>query len=150
MNYDLGFSSATHGVMAGWLLLLLAPRWCWTRRLIPWLAIAPLCASYAILLAIGSFGAGGGEGGFSSLEQVRLLFSSDAVLLAGWLHYLAFDLFVGLWMTGDSRGRSISRWLVAPCLMLTFFAGPVGLLLYLALRSVRPGEPTLFAERSHG
>jgi len=149
MSYDTGFSLATHSVMAGWLLLLLAPRWRWTHRLVPWLAIVPLCAGYVVFLSIGRFGAGGGQGGFSSLEQVRLLFSNDATLLAGWLHYLAFDLFVGLWVTADSTGRSIPRWLVVPCLVLTFFAGPIGLLLYLGLRRVTKGDRALFGERGH-
>jgi hypothetical protein len=76
-------------------------------------------------------------GGFGSLEQVKALFTQDRAILAGWVHYLAFDLFVGCWETMDARERGISHLLVIPCLGLTFMFGPVGLLLYLALRTVR-------------
>lgn len=77
----------------------------------------------------------GGEGGFSTLSEVRLLFGSDEALLAGWIHYLAFDLFVGMWIAQDAWGKDISRWLVLPCLLLTFMMGPVGLLLYFLVRA---------------
>jgi hypothetical protein len=56
-------------------------------------------------------------------------------LLAGWIHYLAFDLFTGAWEARDARRLRISRWLVAPCLLLTFLFGPLGLGLYLLLRA---------------
>ncbi len=64
------------------------------------------------------------------------LFALPQVLLAGWVHYLAFDLFTGSWEARDAVRLGISRWLVAPCLVLTFLFGPVGLALYLLLRLV--------------
>jgi hypothetical protein len=76
------------------------------------------------------------DGGFGSLVQVKALFSQDRAVLAGWVHYLAFDLFVGCWEVMDARERGIAHLLVVPCLFLTFMFGPVGLLLYLALRTV--------------
>jgi hypothetical protein len=71
------------------------------------------------------------QGDFQSIEGVRGLFANDSALTAGWLHYLAFDLFVGTWVARDSVERAISPWLVAPCLVLTLLFGPTGLLLYL-------------------
>ncbi len=67
--------------------------------------------------------------------QRRLLFSNRWVLLAGWIHYLCFDLFIGSWQVRDAAANNISHWLVIPCLFLTFMFGPVGLLLYFALRT---------------
>jgi hypothetical protein len=72
--------------------------------------------------------------GFGSLAQVARLFTSQYLLLAGWIHYLAFDLFTGAWQTRDALRLGLSKWLVAPCLVLTFLLGPVGLALYLLLR----------------
>jgi hypothetical protein len=69
------------------------------------------------------------------LADVRALFSNDFLLLAGWIHYLAFDLFIGSWEVRDARRLGIHHLTVVPCLVLTFMLGPVGLLLYLALRA---------------
>jgi hypothetical protein len=73
-------------------------------------------------------------GGFGSLSQVSQLFQNPYKLLAGWIHYLAFDLFVGSWEVRDAQRLGIHHLLVVPCLALTFLLGPIGLLLYLALR----------------
>jgi tryptophan-rich sensory protein len=74
------------------------------------------------------------EGGFDSIEGVRSLFANDSALAAGWLHYLAFDLFVGTWIARDSVAARIHGLLVLPCLALTLFFGPAGFLLYLVIR----------------
>jgi hypothetical protein len=79
----------------------------------------------------------GHAGGFSSLHGVSELFSNHWLLLAGWVHYLAFDLFTGAWEVRDSASHGIPHWLVVPCLILTFLFGPVGLLSYFAVRQVR-------------
>ncbi|ESQ88257.1 hypothetical protein ABAC460_16490 [Asticcacaulis sp. AC460] len=75
------------------------------------------------------------NGGYSSLAQVKALFANDFALTAGWLHYLAFDLFVGAWIVEDSAERRVNGWLIVPCLGLTFMFGPAGLLLYVVLRA---------------
>jgi hypothetical protein len=85
----------------------------------------------------------GAAGGFSSPEAVRALFDTPGLLVAGWLHYLAFDLFVGSWMAADAERRGLSRFAVLPCLPLTFAFGPAGLVLFLVLR-------TLFARAATG
>ena len=78
-------------------------------------------------------------GGFSSLPDVALLFTNRWMLLAGWIHYLAFDLLIGAWEVRDARQRAIPHLLVLPCLFLTFMFGPAGWLLYMGLRAVRTG-----------
>ena len=79
-------------------------------------------------------GYGTTQGSFDSLASVREMFSSDWLLLAGWVHYLVFDYFVGAWVVRDSQAKGLSGWLILPCLFLCLMAGPLGLLLYLALR----------------
>ena len=86
---------------------------------------------YVLLLAQGLPQA---EGGFDSIAGIRGLFANDSALTAGWLHYLAFDLFVGTWIARDSVERRIPALVVAPCLVLTLIFGPSGLLAYFLLR----------------
>lgn len=119
-----------------WLLLIFAPRWRWTQRLATFVVPLLLAGMYAALLLHGGRASVAGGGGFGSLEQVARLFTSRDLLLAGWIHYLAFDLFTGAWETRDAARLGFSRWLVAPCLVLTFLFGPLGLALYLLLRLV--------------
>lgn len=99
-----------------------------TRLLIP----ALFGVAYVVLSAQGWSKAA--DGGFGSIEQVRALFAVDAALVAGWLHYLAFDLFVGSWIVEDGLTRRVNRFALIPCLGLTFLFGPAGLLLFLGLR----------------
>ena len=73
---------------------------------------------------------------FVEAAVVKALFTQDRTVLAGWVHYLAFDLFIGCWEVMDAKERGVSHWLVVPCLFLTFMFGPAGLLLYFALRAV--------------
>jgi hypothetical protein len=91
-----------------------------------------LAIVYTALIAINFFGS---PGGFSSLPDVALLFSNPWLLLAGWTHYLAFDLLVGTWEARDARDRGVSHLLLVPCLVLTFLFGPAGWLLYQGLRT---------------
>jgi len=125
------FSLAGDLVLPVWLLLIFAPRWRWTQRLAAFVVPLLLAAVYAVLILHGARVQGGG---FGSLAQVARLFTSQELLLAGWIHYLAFDLFTGAWQTRDALRLGLSRWLVAPCLVLTFLFGPIGLALYLLLR----------------
>jgi len=127
------FSIAGDLVLPVWLLLMFAPRWRWTQRLATFVAPLLLAGLYTALLLHGGRVEGGG---FGSLAQVARLFSSRELLLAGWIHYLAFDLFIGAWQTRDALRLGLSQWLVAPCLAMTFLFGPVGLALYLLLRLV--------------
>lgn len=134
MQPDTLFQLSGPLAMTGWLALAatpLAPR---LTQLVAGLVI-PLILSlgYAALILANWSGA---EGGFGSLSDVMLLFTNPAVALAGWLHYLAFDLFVGAWEVRTARHERIPHLLVLPCLVLTFLFGPIGLLAFLGLRLV--------------
>ena len=131
MTAETLFSLASAAVLPGWALLVLVPRWKWTARLVgPVLIPALLSLLYLYLLATHWVSAQG----FGSLASVRRLFDDPAVLLAGWVHYLAFDLFVGSWEVRDAQRRALPHLLVVPCLLLTLLFGPVGFLSYLVVR----------------
>ena len=125
------FTIAGNVVLPMWLLLIFARKWVWTQRLATFVVPLLLTWLYVWLLLHGKPVEGAG---FRSLAQVQLLFSSPQALLAGWVHYLAFDLFTGAWAARDALKLGIPAWVVAPCLVLTFLFGPVGLSLYLLVR----------------
>ena len=133
MSPEALFSLASGLVVPGWLLLLVAPRWKWSARLIGAVILPLLLAAVYLYLIVRYMP--GAQGGFGSLQQVRDFFESPYLLLAGWIHYLAFDLFIGSWEVREAQRVGISHWLVVPCLILTFLLGPIGLLLFLALRA---------------
>ena len=83
----------------------------------------------------------GADGGFGSVAQVQRLFAVPGLLVAGWLHYLAFDLFVGSWIAGGAAALRIPHAIVVGLLLLTFMFGPAGLLAYAALRATLYREP---------
>ncbi len=121
--------------MIGWLSLLISP-------LIPkwsdWIAgtILPIVLSlgYVILLIMPSPGS---AGGFGSLADVMALFSYEQAALAGWVHFLAFDLFIGAWVCRTARAEGVSFWFIVLCLPVIFLFGPAGLLTFQAIRAVR-------------
>ena len=126
------FSIANVVAMCGWLLLIALPGRKWAHHLVAGVAIpVAFAALYTVVIAIHF---AGGEGGFSSLPDVARLFSNPWLLLAGWVHYLAFDLLVGAWEARDARERGITHLLVVPCLIMTFLFGPAGWLVYLGVR----------------
>jgi hypothetical protein len=117
--------------VAAWLPLVLLPRVRWTATVVP-VAIPFLLAVIYVVLVAATLTRS--EGGFSSLAGVRALFENSWMLLAGWTHYLAFDLFVGGWEVRDAQQRGIPHLLIVPALVLTFLLGPAGFLLYLTIR----------------
>jgi len=132
MNAEKLFSICNTIALAGWILLVFAPRWRWTSRLVLAGVIPLLLAAVYLVLIVTTFGKA--EGGFGSLAEVMKLFTYPWVALGGWVHYLVFDLFVGSWEVRDAQTRGISHWLVVPCLLLTFLLGPIGFLLYHVIR----------------
>ncbi len=119
-------------VLPGWLLLAVAPRWPWSARVIAPVIIPAILAVAYLVLIVTNFGTG--EGGFTTLSGVASLFDDPNVLLAGWIHYLAFDLFIGAWEVRDAQRLRIGHGYVLPCLVLTFMLGPIGLLLYFSIK----------------
>jgi hypothetical protein len=133
MTPDVLFRIANNVALPGWLGLVFLPRWRWTARLVGPVLIPLLLSGIYAAVVVTEFRCGGG---FSSLSSVALLFQNRYMLLAGWVHYLAFDLFIGSWEVRDAQRIGIAHYLVAPCLLLTFLFGPAGWLLYILLRSV--------------
>jgi hypothetical protein len=132
-NADLVFSIANWLALAGWAALLVAPLRREALVLAARVAAAALAALYVLLVARGLLaGPGLPEGaGFGSLDGVVALLSRREALLGAWVHFLAFDLFVGSWMAQDAPRAGLPHALLVPMLLLTLMAGPAGLLLYL-------------------
>ena len=129
MSLESFFGIANSAALGAWVVLILAPRWRW---LLPALAVVVpglLSVAYAALIGVYFFRVEGG--GFGSLAEVKTLFTCDPVVLAGWLHYLAFDLLVGVFIAWRSDRLGINRLIQAPILILTFMFGPAGLLVHL-------------------
>jgi hypothetical protein len=141
ISAELLFSGASTAALGGWLLLAIAG---FVDRRMPLvvgvrLVAALIAGLYVTLLVRGLlFGPGLPEGaGFSTLAGVEALFSRREAILGGWIHFLAFDLFIGSFEAEDARRRGIPGWLLLPCLFLTLMAGPAGLLLYLLIAATR-------------
>lgn len=136
------FSLANPFALFGWLMLIVAllvplrPAW---RQHLLWLGgrVWPLVLGLGYAAAMVAHWGSAPGGGFGTLDEVAALFRSPGLLLAGWVHYLAFDLFIGRWVIDDAAARGVqgpARWALLPCLLLIFLFGPVGLLLYFGLR----------------
>ncbi len=134
MSAETLFSAANMVALAGWLLLLVLPR----NRTATTVAgtVIPLLLAFVYLVVLAT-NWGNARGSFSTLHGVAELFANPWLLLAGWVHYLAFDLFVGTWETRDAMAHGVPRWLLVPSLLLTFLFGPVGFLAYSATRRAR-------------
>ena len=130
------FSIANFSVMPMWLLMIFLPKWNVTQLLMNY-KIIPLLLSlvYAFYIFL-SIQAGGGMD-FGSLESVMALFSQENAVLAGWVHYLVFDLLVGMWMLEQNKTLNIHPVVMAPCLLATFMMGPVGFLLFMIIKSIK-------------
>ena len=128
------FNLANFFALIGWgiLILAIALRRPWWRDVIAGIAWPTLIS--VLYIAALSIGWGSSDGSFASLAEVRSLFASDWMLLAGWVHYLAFDLFVGAWIAAEVERTKLSRLCLVPILPLTFMFGPAGLFLFIAVR----------------
>ena len=132
---DTVFGFANMLALAGWVALLASFRFpVWAERIAGVAVPVILSVGYVgLILAFWTRA----PGGFGSLPEVMALFTLPEIALAGWLHYLAFDLFVGAWEVRTARREGIAFPLVVPCLALTFLFGPAGFLLFSALRVAR-------------
>lgn len=132
------FNAVNLLALIAWTALILLPRWPALLSAVLYLGVGVLCLIYACGL-IGLLSGlipnpGGGGADFSTIAGVRSIFGSDAGVTIGWTHYLAFDLFVGLWIARDADAKNISRFIQAPVLLVTFLAGPLGLGVWLLMR----------------
>jgi Domain of unknown function (DUF4281) len=132
LSPDLAFRAGNLLALASWVGLALSPpSRRWTPRVwqLTGLGVPLLLALGYVALLLAHWG----PGGFGSLAELRQLFERPGLLAAGWLHYLAFDLFVGTWIARDAARRGLPHGAVLPCLALTFMVGPAGLLAYAAI-----------------
>lgn len=133
MTPDLFFQAASNLALLGWILLVfISPFWLGTTKLVSGILVLLLALTYAWLISH-SFSFSDMEK-FGSLDGVMTLFTNKEMVTAGWVHYLAFDLFIGTWIVSNARKHAINHWLTVPCLLLTFMLGPCGWLLYMLLR----------------
>jgi hypothetical protein len=130
--------------ICGWVVLAFLPRKPLAHSAILFLGVGLLCLIYVVSFALFLTGSvdigavpGGGEPSGTSIAGIRALFMSDGGVVIGWTHYLAFDLFTGLWIARDADAKGFSRIAQVPFLAATFLAGPVGLLSWLIVRERR-------------
>ncbi|HYC55812.1 MAG TPA: ABA4-like family protein [Candidatus Binatia bacterium] len=141
-DLDRLFLICNYGVLPAWGMLAIHPGTRLTHWLVHSVFIPMLLGGVYLFLMLGAVEAPEGAG-FTSLQGVMRFFDSPRLTLAGWVHYLAFDLFVGAWEARDAVRRGIRRVWLLPCLLLTLLAGPIGLLLYLTIRLVLEREALL-------
>lgn len=136
MSPETVFALANGLALLSWLALIASPASApWTRRV--WFIsgrAVPLLLSVGYLLMFALHWRG--EGGFGSPAEVRALFDVPGLLVAGWMHYLAFDLFVGTWIAERAQRIGLPHLATVPMLILTFMFGPVGLLSFMAVSAL--------------
>jgi hypothetical protein len=130
------FSIANLVAMPMWVLMIFLPKWKATRFLIDY-KIIPIGLSilYGMYIVISLRDGGGMD--FSSLGSVMELFTSENAVLAGWIHYLAFDLLVGMWILDQNKNLGIHHLLIIPCLLGSFMLGPIGFLLFMIMKAIK-------------
>ena len=145
MNWAILFGFINVLALAGWVMLALLPRGPRLMSVILYGCVAILCLVYLVMLVLllakvidpGAVTGTSGQGDFQSIAGIRGLFASDSGIVIGWTHYLAFDLFVGLWIAKDADNKGFSRAVQFPFLVATFLAGPIGLFAWLVTREAR-------------
>lgn len=137
MDWAALFGAVNAAALLLWLVLVFAPRRFGTIGWLRLLGAGGLSLFYVVLvttaLTIGFGEPAGPAPDFSTIPGIRAIFASDGGVVTGWTHYLALDLFTGLWIAEDADRRGINRFLESPLLLLTFLAGPAGLFAYLML-----------------
>ncbi|QDP20178.1 abscisic acid-deficient protein Aba4 family protein [Sphingomonas xanthus] len=146
MSWDALFGFTNGVAVIAWAVILFLPRGPRTSAMLLYAGVGILCLTY-VMLIVGMHAGwldsnrlpGAPPPNFLDYDiaGLRNLFMSDGGLVLGWTHYLALDLFAGLWIAKDADNKAFSRLTQAPFLMLTFLAGPVGLLLWLLVRERR-------------
>jgi Domain of unknown function (DUF4281) len=143
MQLESIFSFCQGFALVGWSALILAPFARGHLVNAARLVSALLCLAYLIQLFTITQPSGGN---FSSLAGVTALFAAPGNVMLGWTHYLAFDLFIGSWEVEDAGREGVTHWLIIPILILTLMFGPIGLLVYLLIRTanrVRRRQPLI-------
>lgn len=134
MDAELLFIVANGLALVGWALLAISPLWPAAANLFSAVVIPSLLAVAYIILLVTQMGQG--EGSLGSLAEIHKVFANPYVLLAGWIHYLVFDLFIGAWQCRDAQREKIRHIYILPSLLFTCLLGPIGFLSYLVLRGI--------------
>jgi hypothetical protein len=128
------FLAVNFSALVLWVPMIALPTWRGTRRLLasPWV-VAPWLVLYLVLTAphLPTLFATVLQ---PTLANIAFLLGHPEAALVAWVHFVAFDLFVGRWIYLDSRQHGRNPWLMAPVLFLTLMVGPFGLLVYLIIR----------------
>jgi hypothetical protein len=134
------------GVLPFWALLIALPHASITERLVHSIALPLILGvTYAWLLATALTSPAPEGAGFATLDALMKTFSVEIALVAGWAHYIVFDLFVGAWQARDAQRVGLNHLLLIPCLLLTLIVGPIGLVTYLMIRGLSgKGGTSLF------
>jgi len=133
MDYSLLFKLVNAVVLPAWIVMIFFPKVTWRNPFVYALAML-LALSYAIFLfsSIGDLD----PQGFTELEGLKAMFTSDIAVLTGWVHYLVFDMLVGNWVVNNAQKHGIKHYLIIPCLFFCFMLGPIGYLLYTIVKLV--------------
>lgn len=142
MNLNSLFSFTNSLALIGWLILMFLPFWKNRDQYVLSLVIVLLAVVYSVLILPGFNRQMLND--FGSLDGIARLFTNQSALLAGWIHYLAFDLLAGIYIIKNAAKLQLNHWIIAPFLLFTFLLGPFGLLLYTILRWVKTRK--LFSE----
>ena len=134
MSLETIFVWAMRLALLGWIALALAPLA--RGRLVLAARIVALLLCVAYIVEFPTIGAPAPGASFSTLAGIHALFAQPGNVMIGWTHYLAFDLAIGSWEVEDAPASGVPHWLVLPCLFVTLMAGPVGLLLYVIIRTI--------------
>jgi hypothetical protein len=135
MSWSTLFAATNAIALVAWALLILGPRGSRTAAIVLYFGVGLLCLAYTAMF-VAQFDSLIGDG-VTGIEGIRALFARDGGIVLGWTHYLAFDLFIGQWLAKDADHKGFSRIAQAPVLLLTLFAGPIGLLVWLVIRERR-------------
>jgi Domain of unknown function (DUF4281) len=148
MPWEAIFGFANLWAMGCWAVLAFAPRRDAIITPLFYAGVGLLAVSYTVLIIgllsggmDGGVGGGGTKPDFTTLAGVQALFDMQGGATIGWIHYLAFDLFVGIWAARNADRRGIHRVVQVPILFFIFMAGPLGLTLYLILRQFMGAKP---------
>lgn len=130
-------------VMPWWILMIVAPRWHRTNQIIgSSLIFVPIALLYSVLV-LPNFVTLLPDLANPQLAVISTLLSTPSGATVAWIHFVAFDLFVGRWIYHDSQRLALPRWIQSICLLATFMAGPFGWLCYIVVRRIKTGSFTL-------
>ncbi|MEM7548686.1 MAG: ABA4-like family protein [Bacteroidota bacterium] len=121
-------------ILPAWLILVFFPKKKWRNPVIyTFAALMSGLYSFHVVTGLSNFN----PEVFNSLQGIMDLFTQEEAVLAGWIHYLVFDLLVGNWIVNQSIKHGIKHYLVIPCLFFCFMFGPLGYLLFFVIKTIK-------------